>query len=216
MSSSKWGVSSACGWLVRVGFLQRVAMGLFSLAFGISAVAEAQSPQTRAEYRLNAGDALDVFVWGEEKLQREVRILPDGTFAFPLAGTIQAEGRTAREVGAEIQKRVQSYFRAGTPEVTVSVKDTSGLRFYVVGKVRSPGSYSVGRSINALQALSLAGGPSEFANVDQAMILHETREGQTAERVSLSEVLRGARGLAPGEQSRPIPVLRSGDVLVIP
>ncbi|GAA4722670.1 polysaccharide export protein [Sphingomonas lutea] len=178
--------------------------------------AQSPAPPARAEYRLNAGDTLEVFVWGEERMQREARVLPDGTFAFPLAGTIQAEGKTAREVGVEIQTKIAGYFRAGTPEVTVSVKDTSGMRFYVIGKVRSPGSYSIGRSINALQALTLAGGPAEFANVDQAVILRETRTGQNVERVSLSDVLKGARGLDAGNQARIIPVLRSGDVLVIP
>ncbi|MCL6730107.1 polysaccharide biosynthesis/export family protein [Sphingomonas hankyongi] len=216
MSRVESGFTSA--WRFGIGSRGLLPLITFILTFGLSpaAFAQAQPQQARAEYRLNAGDTLDVFVWGEERMQREVRVLPDGTFAFPLAGTIQAEGRTAREVGTEIQSRIQSYFRAGTPEVTVSVKDTSGLRFYVVGKVRAPGSYSVGRTINALQALSLAGGPSEFANVDQAVILRETRNGQTAERVSLSDVLRGARGIEPGEQARPIPTLRSGDVLVIP
>jgi polysaccharide export outer membrane protein len=177
--------------------------------------AQTQAP-SRPEYRLNAGDVLDVFVWGEEHLQREARILPDGTFAFPLAGTIQAEGKTARQVSAEIQSRIQGYFRTATPEVTVSVKDTAGMRFYVIGKVRSPGSYSIGRSVNALQALSLAGGPAEFANVDQAVILHETPHGQSVEPVHLSDVLKGGKGVDAGEQARPIPVLRSGDVLVIP
>ena len=149
-------------------------------------------------------------------MQREVRVLPDGTFAFPLAGTIQAEGKSAREVGHEIEKKIASFYRDGTPEVTVSVKDTSGMRFYVIGKVRSPGSYSIGRSINALQALTLAGGPAEFANIDQAVILRETNTGQTVEKVSLSDVLKGGKALSPGEQARPIPVLRSGDVLIIP
>ena len=192
-----------------------VAMAVALVAPGTAAHAQTQV-SARPEYRLNAGDILDVFVWGEEHLQREARILPDGTFAFPLAGTIQAEGKTARQVSAEIQSRIQGYFRTATPEVTVSVKDTAGMRFYVIGKVRAPGSYSVGRSVNALQALSLAGGPAEFANVDQAVILHETPSGQSVEPLHLSDVLKGAKGVDAGEQARPIPVLRSGDVLVIP
>ena len=203
-------------WRVLQSFAAALLLAMGTGAAHAQAQSVAPPVQSRAEYRLNAGDTLEVFVWGEERMQRDVRVLPDGRFAFPLAGTIQAEGKTAPEVGAEIQSRIASYFRTATPEVTVSVKDTSGMRFYVIGKVRSPGSFSTGRSINALQALTLAGGPAEFANVDQAVILRETRTGQTVERVSLSDVLKGARGLDSGEQARPIPVLRSGDVLVIP
>ena len=184
---------------------------LASPAIAMGQTTPASVPQ---EYRVNAGDTLDVHVWAEERMQREVKVLPDGTFAFPLAGTVKAEGKTAREIGLEIEAKIGSLFQGGTPEVTVAVKDTSGMRVYVIGKVRSPGSYSVGRTLNALQALTLAGGPSEFANIGQAMILRESSVGQTTERVDLSNVLKGARGLGAGATT--IPILRSGDVLVIP
>src|SRR5687767_11316827 len=82
--------------------------------------------QQARPYQINAGDVLEVFVWGEEKLQRDVRVLPDGTFAFPLAGTIKAEGRTAEVIGTEIRSRIQGQFRETVPEVTVTVKDTAG------------------------------------------------------------------------------------------
>lgn len=201
--------------LVIARFARMCAIGLLALS-GVPSSAQDRPPESLAEYRLNAGDVLDIFVWGEERMQREVRVLPDGTVAFPLAGTVLAEGKTAREVGTDIQTRIQSYFRAGTPEVTVSVKDTAGMRFFVIGKVRAPGSYSAGRALNALQALTLAGGPVEFADVAQAVILRQTATGQVVERVSLTDVLKGGRRLSAGEQTNPIPMLRSGDVLVIP
>jgi len=202
---------------VTVGRLIRMIAIASLVVFGINpGFAQDRPPEALVEYRLNAGDVLDIFVWGEERMQREVKVLPDGTVAFPLAGTIQAEGKTAREVGTDIQTRIQSFFRAGTPEVTVSVKDTAGMRFFVIGKVRAPGSYSAGRALNALQALTLAGGPAEFADVAQAVILRQTATGQIVERVSLTDVLKGGRRLNAGEQTNPIPMLRSGDVLVIP
>lgn len=214
----KAGFVRACHWRRSMSSLL-VRMIMFASIFLIGSVPSiAQSPpaDALAEYRLNAGDVLDIFVWGEERMQREVRVLPDGTIAFPLAGTVQAEGKTAREVGVDIQTRIQSYFRSGTPEVTVSVKDTAGMRFYVTGKVRAPGSYSAGRALNALQALTLAGGPAEFADIANAIILRQTATGQIVERVSLINVLKGGRRLEAGEQANPIPMLRSGDVLVIP
>lgn len=168
------------------------------------------------EYRINAGDELEVFVWGEERMQRLVRVLPDGTFAFPLAGTIAAEGQTAPEVASAITGRIKNNYRAGVPNVTVTVKDTAGSRFYVVGKVRTPGGYSVGRVINVIQALSLAGGTVEFADVDNAVILRQTDQGQFVERVRLADVLKGSRGIGSGQQAKSLPVLGSGDVLVIP
>lgn len=168
------------------------------------------------EYRINAGDELDIFVWGEERMQRPVRVLPDGTFAFPLAGTIAAEGRSAVEVADVIADRIKGNYRAAVPNVTVAVRETEGARFYVVGKVRTPGSYLAGRPVNVVQALSLAGGTVEFADVDNAIILRQTKAGQSVEKVRLSDVLKGSRGLAVGPQNVALPVLGSGDVLVIP
>lgn len=167
-------------------------------------------------YHVNAGDELDIFIWGEDRLQRPVRVLPDGSFAFPLAGTIAAEGLTPRQIADIIRERIRPNYRDAVPDVTVSVRDPAGMRFYVVGKVRSPGSFPIGRSVNVVQALSLAGGPAEFADVSDAVILRQTPKGQTVDRVNLSDVLKGGRALRPGPQAVPLPELRTGDVLVVP
>lgn len=172
--------------------------------------------QTPSEYRVNPGDELEVFVWGEERLQRAVRVLPDGSFAFPLAGTITAAGKTGPEIASVISERIKDNYRKVVPDVTVAVRDTAGSRFYVVGKVRTPGGYAIGRTVNVVQALSLAGGTAEFADVDNAVILRQTPTGQSVERIRLSEVLKGSRSLSNGPQAIPLPTLGSGDVLVIP
>lgn len=167
-------------------------------------------------YHVNAGDELDVFVWGEERMQRSVRVLPDGTFTFPLAGMITAVGRSVDDISSEIRERISVNYRSDPPDVTVAVRDTTGARFYVVGKVRTPGSYATGRAIDIVQALSMAGGLAEFADVKNAVILRQTAQGQVVERVRLATVLKGGRGLPTGKLANPLPTLRSGDTLVIP
>jgi len=172
--------------------------------------------ETEGRYLINAGDELDVFVWGEERMQRIVRVQPDGTFAFPLAGTIRAVDRNITDVAAEIRERIAVNYRTSVPDVTVSVRDATGMRFYVVGKVETPGSYTSGSPVNILQALSMAGGTAEFADVKNAVILRQTPTGQTVEPVKLSTVLKGGRALNAGNLANPLPMLSSGDVLVIP
>lgn len=169
-----------------------------------------------AEYRINAGDELDIFVWGEERMQRAVRVLPDGTFAFPLAGTITASNRTAREISVDLRERIAKNYRNAPPDVTVSVRDTSGMRFYVLGRVKTPGSYTSVRQINVLQALSVAGGLAEFANIKKAVILRQTPNGQVVEHLNISGILKGGPGLDSEDLANALPVLKSGDVLVIP
>ena len=175
----------------------------------------AQAPATD-RYSVNPGDQLEVFVWGEEGMQREVRVQPDGTFAFPLAGTVRASGRNVTEISNEIRERIAVNYRSEPPDVTVTVRDAAGIRFYVIGKVNSPGGYTSGTPPNILQALSMAGGTAEFADVDDAVILRQTQSGQIVEPVELKKLLKGGRSLDRGALSKPLPTLATGDVLVIP
>jgi polysaccharide export outer membrane protein len=168
------------------------------------------------QYRVHAGDELDVFVWGEDRMQRPVRVQPDGTFSFPLAGTIKAAGRGVSDIGAEIRERISVNYREAPPDVTVSVRTATEMRFYVVGKVRTPGSFTSATSINILQALSMAGGTADFADVKHAVILRQGVQGQVVEPVQLHRLLKGGRALELGKLSQSLPTLSSGDVLVIP
>lgn len=176
----------------------------------------AQSFGVDPEYRVNPGDELDILVWGEERLQRVVRVLPDGTFTFPLAGRITAANRTVREISGQIRENIAPNYRDVLPDITVAVREATGMRFYVMGKVRTPGGFSSGRAVNVVQALSMAGGLAEFADVKNAIILRQTDQGQIVERVRLSALLKGARGVDQGRLAMPLPVLDAGDVLVIP
>ncbi len=187
---------------------------VFLLAVAGSAAAQPSANGSGA-YRVNPGDVLEIFVWGEERLQREVRVLPDGTFAFPLAGQIDAKNRLPRELENVISRGLESQYRGAVPQVTVSVKNPSGLQFSVVGKVRNPGTFTPGRYINALEALSIAGGPTEFAQLGGVVIIRKEATGLRAFRVRLNDVLKGspsANDLSPSA----IPDIQSGDTVVVP
>lgn len=201
--------------MVRCRTACRTAAAIAALLLAPAVPPAAAAPRA-PEYRINAGDELEIFVWGEERMQRPVRVLPDGTFAFPLAGVVEAEGRSSRELAELLRQRLKGKYRDTVPDVTVAVRDPAGMRFYVVGKVRAPGSYPIGRTVNVVQALSVAGGPAEFADVGNAVIMRQTAAGQTVERINLSDVLKGARSLKAGPQGDALPMLGAGDVLVVP
>ncbi|NJR77966.1 polysaccharide biosynthesis/export family protein [Sphingomonas corticis] len=201
--------------MVRCRTACRTAAAVAALLLAPAVLPAAAAPRA-PEYRINAGDELEIFVWGEERMQRPVRVLPDGTFAFPLAGVVEAEGRSSRELAELLRQRLKGKYRDTVPDVTVAVRDPAGMRFYVVGKVRAPGSYPIGRTVNVVQALSVAGGPAEFADVGNAVIMRQTAAGQTVERINLSDVLKGARSLKAGPQGDALPMLGAGDVLVVP
>ena len=164
-------------------------------------------------YRINPGDELLVSVWGDERLQRSVRVLPDGTFAFPLVGQVVAAGQLPSDLERIIRAALQPQYRGAVPQVTVSVTNPSGYQFSVVGKVNAPGTFTPGRYVNALEALTMAGGPSQFASLGGAVILRKRGPQIQTIRIRLSDAIRGdARQLTEAD----IPFIQSGDTLVVP
>ncbi|MBB5686624.1 polysaccharide biosynthesis/export family protein [Sphingobium boeckii] len=183
---------------------------------------EATAPQSQPvqatplrPYTVNAGDEIEVYVWGEERLQRKIRVLPDGTFSFPLVGKVNAVGQLPSQIEVLISKGLESQYRGQVPQVTVSVSSPSGLQFSVVGKVGSAGTFTPGRYVNLLEALSLAGGPAEFANLDNVTIVRKTPTGLITIRARMAGVFKNgasARDLA----SNGIPQIESGDTVIVP
>jgi polysaccharide biosynthesis/export protein len=158
-------------------------------------------------YKLQPGDILQVVVWKETDLQSEVLIRPDGGISFALAGDLQAAGRTTDELRAELESRVRRLVPDAV--VTVQVKQAAGNRVFVIGKVNHPGDFALIRPIDVMQALSLAGGATPFADTNGIRVLHRDGTRQTSVHFRYSDVARG-RHL---EQNI---LLQSGDTVVVP
>jgi polysaccharide export outer membrane protein len=190
--------------------------GLLFIQIAMPEVAAAQSPTAATAgpaYRINPGDEIEVMVWGDERLQRSVRVLPDGTFAFPLVGQVVAAGQLPAELERIITAALRPQYRGVVPQVTVTVRNPSGYTFSVVGKVRAPGTYTPGRYVNALEALTIAGGPTEFASVGNVSILRKSGIKLQTIRVHLSDALKGDTSRLTESD---IPLIQSGDTLVVP
>jgi polysaccharide export outer membrane protein len=158
-------------------------------------------------YLLQPGDVIDVSVWKEADLQREVLIRPDGGFTFPLAGEVDARGRSVENVRSILAERLQKY--VPTPVVTVAVKSIGGNRVYVLGKVNHAGDFPLSNALDVMQAISLAGGTTPYAAVNDIVILRRQNGRQQAFSFRYSDVARG-RNLAQNIQ------LESGDTVVVP
>lgn len=158
-------------------------------------------------YLIGPEDLLFISVWQEPELQREVRVRPDGGISFPLAGNVDVAGKTTQEVTDIITERVQKYIPAAV--VTVSVEEVAGYNIFVIGQVNQPGKYTLGRYVDVVQALTLAGGLTPFANSDDITIRR---------RVDGREIVLpfdyGA--VQAGENPEQNVVLRSGDTVVVP
>lgn len=208
-----------CSWrqaLVAV----TIAGAALSSAAAQEVTPTASPPVARAAgvvpYRINPGDEIEVYVWGEERLQRQIRVLPDGTIAMPLVGQVYAQGLLPEQLQDAISKRLATQYRGTVPQVTVSIRNPSGLQFSVVGKVKNPGSFTPGRYVNLLEAISLAGGPAEFANLDNISIVRKNGGAVTSFRARMGNVLRNGVPEDAPEKNRLIPNIESGDTIIVP
>jgi polysaccharide biosynthesis/export protein len=163
---------------------------------------------------LQPGDTLQISVWQDPKLNRNVVVGPDGMIAFPLAGHIKAEGITPQSLESLLRSRLKKNY-TGQLDVTVSLAAVnpteaaaSKPRVYISGEILRPGPLLLKPPINIAQAIALAGGVSPFAAAKRIQI-HRTING--VETVLVFDYKAFQAG-EPGENF----MLRNGDVIIVP
>lgn len=159
------------------------------------------------KYLINPGDILEISVWNEDALKREVTVLPDGSIGFPLAGTVPAAGKPLDAVKKELTEKLTEYI--AEPVVNIVVKSAAGNAVYVTGQVKTPGKFVMVEPMHVVQALSLAGGLTPFAAEDDIIILRKNSTGGESIRFEYSD-LEDGKGLDKKF------FLKSGDVVVVP
>jgi len=158
------------------------------------------------EYRIGREDVLEVVVWHEPELTRVVPVRPDGKISLPLAGEVEAAGKTPAELQAGLTQALKPFIQDTT--VAVLVREINASRVFVLGEVTRPGGFPLRGAMTVMQAIALAGGRSEFAK-DEVVWLRQQASEKT-ERVSLSfdELVKGEAAGALW--------LKPGDVLYVP
>jgi len=160
-----------------------------------------------ADYQIGPEDVLEISVWKEEGLKKEVLVRPDGGFAFPLVGEVQAAGKTAQQLQTEITQRLEKFI--ADPVVSVAVLKVAGNRIYVIGKVNKPGEFVAGRYVDVLQVLSMAGGLTPFAAENDIKILRKENGKDIVFPFRYSDIKSGVKL----DQNI---TLKGGDVVVVP
>lgn len=158
-------------------------------------------------YEVQPSDVLQISVWRDPELTQQVVVRPDGAFSFPLVGEVNAVGKTVEELRRELVQQLSRVIQDVV--VTVSVVEIRGNKIYVIGQVEQPGEFIVNPRVDVIQALSLAGGTTEFAARNEIFVLRRDNGEQRRLPFNFEAVLRG-RDLAQNV------LLRSGDVVVVP
>jgi polysaccharide biosynthesis/export protein len=175
-----------------------------------SAPAATQQPApaaatTDASYRIGPQDVLRIDVWKELEISRSVPVRPDGKISLPLLNDVQAAGRTAMELANNITEGLKKYITV--PQVTVTVTEINSRRVYVTGEVTRPGAYPLLPNMTALQALTSAGGFTQFSNTKKIYVLRNESGKQTKHPFNYKAVVDGKMDDIP---------LQPGDTIVVP
>lgn len=166
-----------------------------------------KTAKTDPGYVIGPEDVLDVSVWKEQELTRTLPVRPDGKISMPLLNDVQAAGLTPTQLAVSITEKLKKYLTA--PQVTVMVSQINSQRVYVIGEVTRPGAYPMLPGMTVLQAISSAGGLTQFANAKKIFLLRTENGSQDKHPFNYKDVLDGKR---PDENR----VLKAGDTVVVP
>lgn len=176
-----------------------------------SAFAKAPSeslPAVGPTYIIRPEDVLDISVWHQPDLSfRGLPVRPDGKISLPLINDVQAAGLTAMQLGESITGKLKSYVK--DPLVTVVVTGVNSQRYYVLGEVAHTGVFPLLPDLTVLQALSAAGGFTQFAKPKSIYILRMVNGKQEKFPFNYKDVIKGK------DLQENIP-LKPGDMIVVP
>lgn len=171
------------------------------------AAAAAISPPDQEKYQLGPEDVLEVSVWKEPDMTKQLVVRPDGKISYPLIGEIPAAGKTVKQVQEEISRKLEKFVTDAS--VTVILLKTQYYKFYVTGKVNKPGEFLAGRPTTVLQAISMAGGLTPFASPTSIKVVRKIGGQDQVYPFNYKDVSKGFH------LSQDI-ILQPGDVVVVP
>jgi polysaccharide export outer membrane protein len=160
-----------------------------------------------AEYKIGPQDVVRIDVWKEPDISRTIPVRPDGKISLPLLNDVTAAGLTSMQLATAIREGLTKYLTS--PQVTVTVTEINSRRVYVTGEVNRAGSIPLLPNMTALQALSGAGGFTQFAKIKGIYVLRNEGGKQVKYPFNYKEVVKG------NHPEQNISLL-SGDVIVVP
>ena len=186
-------------WLIGIG----LAWVTLSLSLAPS-FARAPIDAAAKPYTLSVGDTLDITVQGHDELKAAVTVLPDGSFSYPIVGTVHAAGLTVEQLNARIQKGLSGQING--PDVNIIVLNTLPRKISVLGAVKVPGLYDYKPGWHLLDALAACGGPAQSPELTQVSLV--TDGGKTITPIDIVKLMTGAD---PAQN----PLLAPQDVLLV-
>jgi len=167
---------------------------------------EATESSSPADYVLGVEDRLSISVWKEPELSRTVAIRPDGKITSPLVGDVQAAGRTAKQLAADLTTALSRFVKE--PVVSVTVEAIESFKVFVLGEVTTQGALVLRRRTRLLEAIALSGGMTQFANRSDVVLIRYDDNKETRLKIDY-------RKIVSGEKSDLNVFLKPGDLIIV-
>jgi len=158
-------------------------------------------------YTIGPGDVLEISVWKDESLSRQLIVPPDGVISFPLINDITVNNLSVSALRQEISQRLNDYVPDAT--VTVMLVKINSLQGYVIGKVNRPGQFPINLETTVMQILAMAGGLNPFAATGKIFIIRQ----QSGKSIKIPF---DYTAVEKGKNLEQNIALKRGDVVVVP
>jgi len=156
-------------------------------------------------YLIGASDLLEISVWGEQNLSRQVSVRTDGFISLPLVGDIEAAGKTPAQLKADLESGLSKFVK--DPRCAIIVLEPRSKRYYVQGQVARPGQYTLDQQLTLTQVIPIAGGFTEFADEDDIVILRGEGEQKVRLEIDFNRIIKG--------KAEDVPI-KPGDTIIVP
>jgi len=140
-------------------------------------------------YIIGPGDIISIDVWKEPELSKQVTVRLDGKISLPLISDIEAAGLTLEDLRNQLTERYKDY--VGIPEVSVTLVESRSKKIYLLGKVTRPGEYILQKNMTIVQAISLGGGLTEWADTSDIKLIRKIKGTEKTFKVDYDAIVSG-------------------------
>ena len=173
----------------------------------MSSISFAGDHLLKKEYRIGAGDELNINVWKEADFNLESAIVRiDGKITLPLLGDLHVAGLTPMALKKKIEIQLGKY--VSSPSVTVTVLNSDSKKFYILGEVAATGEYPIIKELTVMQAFALAGGFTEWASKKEILLLRKNNGKEITIKIDYRDIVKG-------DFSKNI-LIQADDTIVVP
>lgn len=165
------------------------------------------SHPSEKEYLIGIGDILEISVWHEPDISKNVFVRLDGRISLPLVGDVFAKGLAPEALAITISKKLSKLI--ADPSVTVTLKESKSRIYYVLGQVTKPGEYDLNYPVSILQAIARAGGFAQWAKREKVIVVRKDADKETIIHFNYDKFVDG-KDLGKNQALQP------GDTLIVP